>query len=316
MCASTLSIREVSTSESFAFNLKKRKVKNYLFWALGALALIVALLPLFWLLFSVFYSTIPKFSPSVLIHTSQGVKGGLSNALVGSIVLLFAVGIVAGLVGVCAAIYIAEFAPKTLAKLLRSATELVAGLPSIVLGYVGYIALVVKLGMGFSLLAAVITLSVFVLPYVCKTTELALSKVPVSYREGGAALGMTKTEVLFRILLRPASGAILTGLILALAVSAGETAPLLYTANWSDSYPQLALTHSPVGYLTYLVWTDFNQPFESGKIIANDAGMLLILMVFVLIVISRIVSSYSKKNSPEAMQKPGGGSISKRIRNL
>ena len=140
------------------------------------------------------------------------------------------------------------------------------------------IALVVGLHWGYSLLAAVLTLSVLAIPYITKSTESALSQVPSSYREGAEALGMPVSWTLRRVVLKTAMPGIITGLLVAIAISVGETAPLLYTAHWSAANPTGQLTHSPVGYLTYLVFafSPLNQPYQSANDLSYDAALILV----------------------------------------
>jgi phosphate transport system permease protein len=170
-----------------------------------------------------------------------------------------------------------------------------------VLGYVGYVMLVVAFHWGYSLAAALIVLSILVVPYVTKTTEVAIRQVPTSYREGAEALGFSSGYTLRKAVLRPALPGIATGMIFAVAIAMGETAPLLYTAGFNNALPAAPwhLTHNPVGYLTYVVYTFFDEPYNSAHQLANEAALLLVVLVVVLILIARLVIVLTQRNSPE-----------------
>ena len=276
----------------------RRRVFNVALWSLCTLGLLLVVGPVVWILAGVVSSAVGGWHWSVLTTETTGVGGGLSNTLVGTLVLIVGVAILAGVVGVAGGVYISEMSPPRIRGVLRGASEVLAGIPSIVFGYVGYVALVLHFGWSFSLGAALIVLSLLVVPYVAKSTELALSQVPLAYREGSEALGMRRTYSLRRIVLRAALPGISTGIIIALAISVGETAPLLYTAGFANSMPSLNLTHSPLGYLTYAVWSFFDEPSPAVNALAHDAALLLVVIVLLLILVSRLLVRLTQRHAP------------------
>jgi phosphate transport system permease protein len=265
------------------------------------LGLLFVIGPAAWLVLSVVIKAAAHFKWSVLTTNTVGTSGGLENAIIGTLVLMLGVLIVAGGIGILAGLHLAEFArPKRSGKagfgVLRTASDVLSGFPSIVLGYVGYVALVVGLKWGFSLLPAVMILSIMVIPYIAKSTETALRQVPTSYREGADALGMSGGYALRKVILKTALPGIVTGLLIALAISGGETAPLIYTAGaQASSTVQFSLIHHAVPYLTYLVFTDFNQPQASAHYLANDAALVLVAMVLFLLVAARLIVRRSQR---------------------
>lgn len=278
----------------------RRKVVNALFWTACVCCLAVVVVPTLWMLIEVVGRALPVFTWSVLVTDTRGNGGGLRNAIIGTVVVGVGVLLVGGSVSVLTGIYLSEFAGGRTRSILRGAYEILSGIPSIVLGYVGYLALVVKFGWGFSLAAGVLTLSAMSIPYIAKATESALAQVPTSYREGAEALGLPLGWTLRKIVLKSAIPGIVTGLLVALALAVGETAPMLYTAGWSNSAPSGKLTGSPVGYLTYPIWTFYNLPSKAARDLSYDAAFLLIVFVFVLILLGRLITWFARRHSESA----------------
>jgi len=284
-----------------------RRFRERIFRGLTLLALVLVVGPAAWILIGVVARAVPHWQWSVLVTPTSGVGGGLSQDIVGTLVLMLGVLVVAGTLGVLAGIYLSEMAKprrngRPGAVLFRSATEVLSGVPSITLGFVAYVALVVGLHWGFSLLPAVLVLSVMVLPYIAKSTETALAQVPTGYREGAEALGMSPAYSLRKIVIRSAIPGVVTGLLLALAIAGGETAPLLLTAGNTSSYPTGQLLHQPIGYLTYPVWTFYNYPSDQAHYLAYDAALILIVLVMALLIVSRVIVARTQRHS-----EGGGG---------
>ena len=295
----------MSMTESLSHGTSWRRVKSVVFRAFTLLALVFILGPALWLIVGVVVKAVPHWSWGVLTHVPSGNGGGLENAILGTLVIMVGVLIIAGTTGVLAGVFLSEFTGvsrkgRERGTILRTGIDVLAGFPSIVLGYVGYVALVVGLHWGFSLLAALIILSLMVVPYITKATETALRQVPTSYREGADALGMRTGYGLRKVVLRTALPGIVTGLLIAESITVGETAPLLYTAGVTNDLPNWHLVHHPIGYLTYYVWTDWNQPLASLHYISYDASLILLVMVLSLLIVSRLVVARSQRHSEAA----------------
>ena len=195
---------------------RSRKYRNRAWWSLCSLGMICVVIPVVWILGGVFDNGVRSWHWSVLWTAQRGVGGGLANDIVGTALITFGVAIFAGVVGVGCGLYLSEFLrPGVRRTILRSAYEVLSGIPSIVFGYVGYVALDVGLHWQFSLLAALIVLSMLVVPYIAKATEIALGQVPTEWREGADSLGMAKSYQLRKIVMKAAIPGMLTGFVVA-----------------------------------------------------------------------------------------------------
>jgi phosphate transport system permease protein len=297
---------------------RRRRVSTVTWRALTYLALVLIMAPAAWLLLGVLTRAWSHWQWSVLWTQLTPTGGGLRDQILGTLILMVGVFIIAGTIGVLAGIHLAEFTqPKKiggrLSGPLRTASDILSGFPSIVLGYVGYVALVVGLHWGFSLASAFVILSIMVIPYIAKTTENSLRQVPTGYREGAAALGMSAGYGLRKVVLKSALPGIATGLLLALAIACGETAPLIYTAGFSNTLPH-SLTHAQFPYLTYVVFTYYNDPSVQKHYISYDAALILVVIVLLLLVASRVVVARTQRHSESAPQ--GGRGFFTRFRSV
>jgi phosphate transport system permease protein len=214
--------------------------------------------------------------------------GGMANAIVGSLKLLFLAALMGVPVGLMAGVYLAEFGGKTFSYIIRYTTDLLNGVPSIVIGIFAY-SLAVLPFKHFSTMAGGVALGIMVVPITVRSTEEFLRAVPGSLREGAMALGASKWRTIATVVLPAAKGGIITGVLLALARVAGETAPLLFTAFsnrfWSPGWGQ------PIASLPVMIYTYAIAPYDDWHRQAWAAGLILLALVLVANIGTRVVLS-------------------------
>jgi len=267
----------------------RRYATNAIGWVICALAFLLIAIPMLDLILTVAVKGASAMSITMFTTTSNGTTGGLLNAIVGTLVLSLGSLIFAVPIGVGAGMYLSEYGQNQFGAVIRFLADTLTGTPSIVLGYFSYITLVIGLGWKFSALAGAITLAIMVVPYLARITELSLRRVPTTMREAAYALGAKDRTVAFRIVLTAALPGVITSVLLSLAISVGETAPLIYTAGWSNYLWTGKLTHEPVGYLTYVIWTFINEPNEKSHALAFAAALLVMLVVLAINISVRLI---------------------------
>jgi phosphate transport system permease protein len=200
---------------------------------------------LVWILLYILAQGIPHLSWEFLTTPYRGESKGILPMVLATIYVILLSVAVAAPIGICAAVYLTEYAQAgRLVGLIRFATESLAGIPSIIYGMFGFVFFVTALKLKFSLLAGSLTLAIMVLPAMIRTTEEALQAVPAAYREASLALGATKLWTIIRVILPCAIPGILTGIILSIGRIVGETAVLIFTAGTAIQGIDVALTDS------------------------------------------------------------------------
>jgi len=217
--------------------------------------------------------------------------GGMANAIVGSLKLLLLAAVMGLPVGLLTGVYLAEFGGKTMSFIVRYTNDLLNGVPSIVIGIFAF-ALVVRPVKSFSALAGGFALAMMVVPVTVRSTEEFLRAVPGNMREAAMALGASKWKTIATVVLPAASGGILTGMLLALARVAGETAPLLFTAfgnrYWSHGWMQ------PISSLPVMIYTYAIAPYDDWHRQAWAAGLVLLALVLLSNLGARFILARTK----------------------
>jgi phosphate transport system permease protein len=266
----------------------RRKLTNRLALALSLAAMSFGLFWLAWILFDVLRLGLGGLSPDLFTKMTPppGGDGGLLNAIVGSFLMVGLSMLIGTPIGVMAGIYLAEYGQRGwLAGVTRFINDILLSAPSIVIGLFVYAILVARFG-GFSGWAGVVALALIVIPVVVRTTENMLILVPNSLREAAFALGAPKWRVVQGVTLRAASAGVVTGILLAVARIAGETAPLLFTAL-SNQFWSLDLSQ-PMANLPVTIFKFAMSPFDDWQRLAWAGVFLITLGVLAINILARV----------------------------
>lgn len=273
-----------------AQNIKYRLSKSGSFKGLIILFSVLCTIPLMLILFYIVREGITKISWDFLTNLPKPVGetgGGILNALVGSLLIVFYAAIIAIPLGIMGGIYLSENKKSWLAYWCRLSVDVLQGTPSIVVGIVIYFWIVKPLGT-FSALSGSIALAVMMLPIIVRSTEETLKLLPSSLKEAGLALGLPYHKVMLRIVLPCGFSGVLSGIILAIARIAGETAPLLFTA-FGNPYFSTDIS-KPMHSLPLLIFNYATSPYDEWHNLAWGAALILLLWILLLNIFTKIIT--------------------------
>jgi phosphate transport system permease protein len=276
-----------------------RKALSALFVGFCALSVLIALVPLALVLFFVVSQGIGAINLEFFTQMPKPVGetgGGMANAIVGTLILTTIGSLWAVPIGVISGVYMSEYAGTRLASIMRFAADTLNGVPSIVIGVFAYGIAVLPFKQ-FSALAGGIALGIMMIPIIARTTEELLLLVPGTMREGALALGATRARAIFTVVLPATLPGIITGVVLALARIAGETAPLLFT-SFNNRFFTTSLTQ-PISSLTVQVFTYAISPYEDWHRQAWAGALVLVSIVLLCSVFARLAT-----RRLESMQAP------------
>jgi len=268
-----------------------RRGLSHVIVGLCGLAVLLALIPLILVLFYVVSKGIASLNWAFLTQMPKPVGepgGGMANAIVGSLIVSTLGALFAIPIGIISGVYAAEYAGTRIASATRFAADTLNGVPSIVIGVLAY-GLAVLPFRQFSAVAGGLALGIMMIPLIMRTTEELLRLVPSSLKEGALALGATRARAVFTVVLPAALPGIMTGILLALARIAGETAPLLFTALNSRFFN--TDVRQPISTLTVQVFTYATSAYEDWHRQAWAGALALVTIVFACSLLARVATA-------------------------
>ena len=270
---------------------RRRAAVSHLVVVLSGASVLLALLPLGFVLFYVVSQGMSSLNLAFFTHTPTPVGesgGGMANAIVGSIIVTALGAAFAIPIGVVSGVYASEYRGTRFAAAARFAADTLNGVPSIVIGVFIYGVAVLPFK-HFSAAAGGLALGVMMIPLIMRTTEELLLLVPSTLREGALALGATRARAVFTVVVPAALPGIMTGILLALARIAGETAPLLFT-SFNNRFWSTDL-HHPIGTLTVQIYTYAISPYQDWHRQAWAGALVLVTIVLLCSMAARLATA-------------------------
>jgi len=289
-------------------SFRRRRLSNGIMLAASGLFTFLALVPLFWIIAYVVYKGGQYITLDFFIQPPAPlgvVGGGVLNAIEGTLVLTILASLFAVPPGILAAFYVAYKPNTLLGVLVRFGTDVLAGVPSIIIGVLSYAVIVTAMG-HYSALAGGVALAILMLPTIIRTTEEMIRLVPHSMREGALALGSPEWKTALSVTLPAARQGVITGILLGIARATGETAPLLFTALGNDNYDIGGIIQSgvanhqgiftiiggiinqPVDSLPLTLWKYAQQPYPERVNQAWAVALVLMILVLTLNIVTRV----------------------------
>jgi phosphate transport system permease protein len=268
----------------------RRKIISAVFVSFCAGSVALALVPLAFILYFVLQQGVSSLDLAFFTQTPKPVGesgGGMANAMVGTLMMIGMAALLAVPVGIISGVYVSEYRRSRLSAAVRFSADVLNGVPSIVIGIFAYSLAVLPFG-GFSALAGALALGVMMIPIILRTTEELLALVPPSLREASLALGASRARTVFQVIVPAALPGILTGVLVALARIAGETAPLLFT-SFNNRYWSTRLD-KPMASLTVQIYTYAISPYDDWHRQAWAGATVLIGSILIFSLLARLAA--------------------------
>ena len=269
---------------------RRRKIVDRLMTVLAYACAALAIVPLTWIILYVIYRGVGAWDAEFFTALPQlfGNGGGVRNGIIGTLVIVGLATLIGVPVGVMAGIYLAEYGNNRLGYAIRFMADTLTGVPSIVVGLFVFSIVVLNTG-GFSGFAGAVALAIMMVPVITRTTEEIIRLVPNSIREASLGLGVSRWKTIMRVVVPTALSGIVTGVLLAVARVAGETAPLILTILGTNFPVSRDLFNGPYTTLSLQIYQLGGQPSPEVVEVAWGAALLLVLMVLGISIAARVI---------------------------